>query len=89
MNLPIDIASTKPLKFKWRYKVDTLNGPRVQECMGALPSNVENVVLELVALCKVQEQEIVGLRRQIEAHAGRIAQQSEMLSRKVETKGRK
>ena len=79
MNLPIDIASTNPLKFKWQQKMDSLVGTRVQECEGALLSGVDVAVAELIALVKQQQQEIVGLQRQKNALEVLNSNQNQMI----------
>lgn len=84
MKLPIDVVGNRPLKFKWKHTVSTLNGTVTQECEGSLPLTIDIAVAEVIALAKQQQQEIIGLRKQIEGYAERIAAQSELLSKKAE-----
>ena len=100
MNLPIDITTTNPLKFKWQQKMESLVGTRVQECEGALPSGVDVAVKMLIDQLKVSEKdnqalhalllsaqdEVQQLRKQVEGHVDRIAAQSEIITKKAEVK---
>ena len=82
--LPIDVVpNTDPVVFRWKRMVDSLAGEQMVTMEGALPSMVEGAVVDLIALAKRQEQELVGLRKQIEGHADRIAAQSELLTKKA------
>lgn len=94
MDLPIDVVPNvtglrSRIKFRWKQKVDSVVGTRLQDCEGSLPVVVEDKVAELIALVKMQEQEIIGLRRQVEGHIERIAAQSELLTKKAESNQRK
>lgn len=54
LRLPIDvIPGHSPTMFRWQMVVDTPDGSkRSQDCMGALPPNIERVVEELIELAK-------------------------------------
>lgn len=90
MKLPIDIVpNSNPPLFKWQQTFDPTGVRRVVDCDGTLPVSVETAVKELILLAKQQQQEIIGLRKQIELHADRIAAQSQLLSKSAETQIRK
>ncbi len=66
MNLPIDVASNHPLRFKWKQHANTPIGNRVVDNEGSLSPSVEMAVLALINLAKQQEQELIGLRKRYE-----------------------
>lgn len=59
-------------------------GKKTVDCDGALPPQVEDAVADIIALVKEQEREIEALMKQVEGHCERIAQQSELLSKRAE-----
>lgn len=66
VDLPIDvIPDTLPLRFRWKYVMDTISGPRSLDQVGCLPPTVEDAVLDLIKLTKRQAQEIEELRKEL------------------------
>lgn len=65
--LPIDVEKKANglLWFRWRCRVDTPVGVRVQDCEGGLPLSAERAVADLIALCKQQETVIEQLREEL------------------------
>lgn len=57
MKLPIDVCQGFPIQFRWQQTVTTPVGTHVVDHEGALPSTVEQAVLDLVAMCKSLEEE--------------------------------
>lgn len=87
MTLPIElIPNSNPPKFRWQQIVDTPAGLRTVSHIGVVPLSIENSLIRLVKLTMQQAQEIIGLRRQVEGMADRIAAQSELLSKQAEAK---
>ena len=84
-NLPIDVVSDSPLRFKWRQDLCTVVGQYKISHEGALPSSVEEAVAELVRMAKAQSVEIEDLRRINQDVAMRVAAQSDLLSKKSES----
>lgn len=84
--LPVDVIPlTRPVKFRWRQTVSGMDGiARTIEHEGSVLLTIEEPLVELINLVKQQQQEILGLRKQVEGMADRIAQQSELLSRAAE-----
>ena len=67
-NLPIDIIpDSKPLKFRWQTRVNTLDNTATQECEGSLPLPVEGAVVMLIALTKQLQHENKELRERLVA----------------------
>jgi len=68
MDLPIDVVTNHyPLLFRWKQSVNSPIGTRLVEYESALPSNVENVVRDLVLLAKGLAAENEKLLAQVEA----------------------
>lgn len=67
MKLPIDvIPNTRPVRFRWKTRMDSLIGVVDQDMEGSLPATVEKAVADLITLCKRQQQEIVSLKKETE-----------------------
>lgn len=66
MNLPIEIIpNTNPPQFKWKQVVNTINGTAEQECSGLLPPSIDNVVKQLLFICKSTIKDNIQLQKQV------------------------
>lgn len=85
MRLPIDVvAGSRPLRFKWIQRVDSVGGVRTVDYEGTLVPSVEWSICELITLCKQQAQQIKELQRIVNELTDRVAAQSELLAKKAE-----
>ena len=66
--LPIDVdLTTKPLTFRWRQRVDGINGIVIQDCSGPIPSVIEMQVASVIEMAKRLQRENKELRGQIDS----------------------
>ena len=79
--LPIELVTSgngipvNPLKFRWRHKTNTLNGPVVQDCEGGLPLSVEGAVANLISIAKRLMKENEELWARLEEAGKKATQQ--------------
>ena len=76
LNLPIEVVGTNPPVFRWRQVVHTPIGPKVVDHSGPVPPTIEEALVALIGITRQQQQEIIGLRKQLE--------QAETTSKKVQ-----
>lgn len=78
--LPIDIVpnNAKRNTFQWKQIIETVVGRQTVNHVGSVASSLESALVDLIKLAKQQEQEIVGLRRQVEQLEERLKTQPQV-----------